>query len=271
MSDFMALAEDLVRYPAVIGFYTMDEGSEGFVEPMTKIRKLLNGVAPAHMTYICNILRPTPFLPMADIQGGDDYPIKSRRPYSLDGCHNRLSGIRSCAPAAIWYAPQAYNWAGHDVRGASKDPELYKKSGREPEENEMLAVALLNAADGVTGFFFYSYHDIFRCPVKEWIPLRWERMCRVGKVLRSLEPFIMSGQGIRDVPHRDSKDKTRIAALTDGNGAWRVIVVGLGENHETRFALPAEYGTLKGRCGFVTREGEEYVFRAKEYSCDLLE
>ena len=263
-------AADLIRYPAVVGFYTMDEGSESFVEPLAKVRRMLNEVAPLHMVNVCNIMRAAPYLPIADIQGGDAYPVVMNRPHSLVNCHNRVRAVRDCGAAAIWWAPQAYNWASM-VRGALQDAELYKKSGREPTENEMLAVALLNASDGATGFFFYSYFDMFRCPVKEWIPQRWERMCRVGKVLRSLEPFIMSGCPIVDVPHKDAKDETRVAAMTDGKGAWRVIVVGLGENHETRFNLPAEYGELKGRCGFVTREGEEYVFRAKEYSCDLLE
>ena len=263
-------AEDLVRYPAVIGFYTMDEGAESVVAPLTKIRRMLNEVAPNHMVYVCNILRAAPYLPMADIQGGDSYPVSIKKPHSLASCHERVKAMHDCAPAAIWFAPQAYNWASN-VRGTMQDAELYKKSGREPTENEMLAVALLNASDGVTGFFFYSYFDIFRCPVKEWIPLRWERMCRVGKVMRSLEPFIMSGRGISEVLHMDAKDAARVVAMTDGKGAWRVIVVGLGENHETRFRLPAEYGELKSHCGFVTREGDEYVFRAKEYSCDLME
>jgi hypothetical protein len=248
----------------------MDEGSESFVAPLTKIRRMLNEVAPRHMVNVCNIMRAAPYLPIADIQGGDAYPVSKRKPHSLVSCHERVKAIHDCAPAAIWWAPQAYNWASM-VRGALQDAELYKKSGREPTENEMLAVALLNTSDGATGFFFYSHFDIFRCPVKEWIPRRWENMCRVGKVMRSLEPFIMSGCGITEVSHKDAKDVTRVAALTDGKGAWRVIVVGLGENHETRFKLPAEYGELKSHCGFVTREGDEYVFRAKEYSCDLME
>ena len=270
MPRFRERAEDLARYPAVMGFYNMDESPESAVEPLSKIRRMLNEVAPSHMVYICNIMRAAPYLPIADIQGGDSYPITKKKPHSMLSTHRRVKAMHDCGAAAIWFAPQAYNWA-EMVRGAMDDAELFKKSGREPEENEMLAVALLNASDGATGFFFYSYMDIFRCPVKEWIPLRWERVCRVGKVLRALEPFIMSGSPIVDVPHVDAKDETRVVAMTDGKGAWRVIVVGLGEKHETRFSLPAEYGSLKGRYGFTIREGDEYVFKSKEYSCDLLE
>ena len=270
MSRHRERAEDLARYPAVIGFYTMDEGSESFVEPLAKIRRMLNEVAPAKMVNVCNIMRPAPYLPIADIQGGDSYPISKGTKHSLRSCHKKVKEMNDCAPAAIWWAPQTLNWAGK-VRGAMQDAELYKKSGREPQENEMLAVALLNASDGATGFFFYSHFDIFRCPVKEWIPLRWQRISSVAKVLRSLEPFIMSGRPIVEVPHKDAKEETRVVAMSDGKKHWRVIVVGLGDDHETRFALPKKCMGLKSHYGFISREGDEYVFRAKEYSCDLLE
>lgn len=262
-------AEDLVRYPALIGFYTMDEGSESFVAPLSKIRRMLNEVAPSRMVNICNIMRPAPYLPIADIQGGDHYPV-SVRGQGLMNCHNRVKAMNDCAPAAIWWAPQAYNWAGM-VRGAHDDADLYRRSGREPTENEMFAVALLNATDGAKGFFFYSHFDIFKCPVKEWIPLRWERVCRVGRVMKEMEPFIMSGHPVAELAHTDAKDPVRVAAFTDGGGRWRVAVVGLGREHETRFALPARYGVLSGVYGLVKREENgTYVFKGREYTGDLL-
>ncbi|MDD4019789.1 MAG: hypothetical protein PHV28_17815 [Kiritimatiellae bacterium] len=264
-----ARAAEVTKYPAVIGFYIMDEGSEAFVAPLTKVRRMLNEVAPDKIVNVCNIMRPAPYLPIADIQGGDDYPVKNTPDGSLAGCHERVTAMRKCGPAAIWWAPQAYNWASM-VRGALDNAELYKKSGREPTENEMLAVALLNASDGVTGFFFYSHFDIFRCPVKEWIPQRWKNICNVGTVIKGLEPFILSGEKIVALPHTDTKGEVRIAALTDGNGHYRVIVVGLARDHETTFTLPAEYGALKGTTGYTTCENGTYTFRAKEYSCDLL-
>jgi hypothetical protein len=220
------------------------------------------------MVNICNIMRPAPYLPIADIQGGDHYPVNVKG-LGLMNCHNRVKAMNDCAPAAIWWAPQAYNWAGM-VRGAHDDAALYRRSGREPTENEMFAVALLNATDGATGFFFYSHFDIFRCPVKEWIPERWKRVCRVGSILREMEPFIMSGRPVEELPHADAKDPVRVAAFTDGAGRRRVAVIGLGREHETRFTLPAEYGKLTGIYGLAVGGDGTYIFRGREYSGDLL-
>ena len=156
------------------------------------------------------------------------------------------------------------------VRGALNDAELYRKSGREPTENEMFAVALLNATDGATGFFFYSHFDIFRCPIKEWIPQRWEKVCRVGKIIKGLEPFIMSGIPVVEILHNDAKDPARVVAFEDGRGRKRVAVIGLGREHDTTFTLPPSYGKLKGIYGLVREENGTYRFSAKEYSADLL-
>jgi hypothetical protein len=268
MPKFRERARDLVRYPALIGFYTMDEGSESFVPPLTKIRRMLNEVAPSHMVNICNIMRAAPYLPIADIQGGDHYPVNIKG-LGLMNCHNRVKAMNDCAPAAIWWAPQAYNWASM-VRGALNDAELYRRSGREPTENEMFAVAILNASDGATGFFFYSHFDIFRCPIKEWIPLRWQRACNVGRIIKDMEPFIMSGVPVAELPHRDAKDPVRVVAFTDGAGRKRVAVIGLGREHETRFSLPASFGKLNAIYGLTEEKDGEYLFKAKEYSADLL-
>lgn len=268
MPKYRAAAERDLKYPALIGYYIMDEGTESFVEPLTKIRRMLNEVAPERMVNICNIMRPFPYLPCADIQGGDNYPINKGR--DLTSCEARVRGMAEMAPAAIWFAPQAYNWASM-VSGALTNAALYAQSGREPNENETLSVALLMASYDVKGFFFYSYYDVFRCPIKEWIPKRWEYVCKAGKCLRDLEPFLMSGERIVEVPHVDKKGRTRVVALSDGKGTWRVLVIGIEKDHETTFILPAEYGALKSRCGKVTCESGTYTFTGKDFSCDILQ
>ena len=270
MEGYRRIAEDLAGRKAVIGFYNMDEGAESYVAPLTKLRRMINELMPGKLVNICNIMRPAPYLPAADIQGGDSYPISSQPTASLGVTDSRLREMRACAPATIWYAPQAYNWAGMK-RGAMNDPELYRKSGREPTENETLAVALVNVANGVTGFFFYSYFDVFRCPIKEWIPKRWDAVCSAGRILRELEPFIMSGEPIIEIEHTDRKDRTRVVALSDGKGGRRVIVYGLGRDHDATFTLPTGFGPLKPRCGIATESDGTYSFKAKEFACDLLQ
>ena len=264
-------AKDLTKYPSIIGFYTMDENPEEAVPRLARLRRMLNEVAPGRMVNICNIARPEPYLPACDIPGGDNYPVGPRKGSALYETHRRVSTMKKCSdPAPIWWAPQCYNWA-RMTKGAVTNAALYRKSGREPTYEESLSVALCNVADGVTGFFFYAYFDLIECPVAEWRESRWQSMCEIAKVLRRLEPFIMSGERIVGLPHEDRKDQTIVKALSDGKGRRRVIVCGLGQQHETAFAIPADFGDLKPLLGNAKKENGRWVFRGKDFSCDLFE
>ena len=264
-------AKELTKYPSIIGFYTMDENPEEAVPRLTRLRRMLNEVAPGRMVNICNIARPEPYLPACDIPGGDNYPVGPRKGCALYETHRRVSTMKACSdPAPIWWAPQCFNWA-RMTKGAVTNAALYRKSGREPTHEENLSVALCNVADGVTGFFFYAYFDLIECPVAEWRESRWQSMCEIAKVLRRLEPFIMSGERIVELPHEDGKDQTIVKALSDGKGRRRVIVCGLRKQHETVFSLPREYGDLKPLLGNAKRENGRWVFRGKDFSCDLFE
>ena len=264
-------AQALVKYPSIIGFYTMDENPEEAVPRLTRLRRMLNEVAPGRMVNISNIARPEPYLPACDIPGGDNYPIGPSKDAVLWETHRRLSTMQRCSdPAPVWWAPQCYNW-GAGKPGALTNAVLFKAVGREPTHEENLSVALCTVADGAKGFFFYSYFDLLRCPVPEYREQRWNSMCEIAKVLRRLEPFIMSGERIVELPHEDRKDETLVKALSDGKGRYRVIVCGLRKQHETVFSLPREYGDLKPLLGNAKRENGRWVFRGKDFSCDLFE
>ena len=266
MPAFRKLATELEKYPAIIGWYTMDESPESAVGPLSSLRRMLNEVAPGRMVNTCNINRAAPYLPTADIQGGDSYPVKKGSDGTLMDTHGRVSKVKACQPAAIWYAPQCYNWANRKL-----PPEEYRKAGREPTMEEMLSVTLCMVQDGTTGFLFYAYFDLIECPVPEYREARWAAMVEIAKILRSLEPFIMSGEPIVDLAHADKADETRVVALSDGKGGRRVIVCGLGQKHEATFTLPAEYGKPKSRLGHVTCANGTYTFTGGPFSCDILE
>jgi len=268
MEQLRKAAKELTAYPSIIGFYTMDEGPENAVGPLSRMRRMLNEVAPGCMVNICNINRTAPYLPAADIAGGDDYPI-TKGASTLAGTHARVKEVAGCAPAAIWYAPQCYNWA-RMVKGR-KDSEIYRASGREPTEHEMLSVALCMAADGVTGFLFYAYFDLIECPVPEWRESRWKSMCEIAKVMRALEPFIMSGEKRDPVAAVDTKAPVHATALSDGAGKRIVIVCGLGKEHESEVIVPPEFGELKSRFGNLKKENGKWIFRGKDFTCDVLE
>ena len=80
----------------------------------------------------------------------------------------------------------------------------------------------------------------------------------------------MSGVPVAELPHRDAKDPVRVVAFADGAGRRRVAVIGLGREHETRFSLPASFGKLNAIYGLTEEKNGEYLFKAKEYSADLL-
>ena len=256
-----------------MGWYTMDEASEDKIPVLERIRRALNEATPGHLVLTCNIMAPAPYLGTADVQGGDKYPIdadKNGKPTTLAGAEAYMAACAACRPAAAWHAPQAVNWANYR-RGAMQDRETYLKSGREPEENEMLSVALAYASHGVTGFTFYSYFDIFRGPFPEWYDLRWKRLCGVVAAMKSLEPFIMSGRGVRELKHEDRHDRTRVVALSDGKGDHRILVIGLGADHETAIELPPKSRRFASRCGNVEFIDGKYIFKGREFTCDILQ
>ena len=262
-------AKELAQYPAILGWYIMDEASEDKIPVLERIRRELNAVTPGHIVHSCNIMSPPPYLPVSDVQGGDSYPISERKDCSLEGTDGYMRRAGACRPAASWHAPQAVNWANYR-RGASDNQEIYLKSGREPEENEMLAVALSFVANGVNGFAFYSYFDIHRGPFPEWYAPRWEKMKKVGAALKDLEPFIVSGRKILEIDRTDVKGRSRVVAMTDGNGGVRVLVYGLTRDNECTFRLPKAFGRMAPVCGNVREKDGLYVYSGREFTCDIL-
>lgn len=263
------LARELASYPAVIGFYTMDEAGPERIPPLTRVRRALNEEAPGHIVNTCNIFSPFSYLSTADVQGGDKYPIDAGEHADLTDMDSY--GAKLAATSALgWHAPQILNW-GNTRRHLVDDPVRYRRESREPMENEMLSVALMYVSWGVKGFAFYSYFDMYRGPIPEWIPLRRERVRRVVADLWTLEPFILSGEPVREIAHVDRRGKTRIVALSDGKGAYRVLVIGVKRDNDCTFTLPPEYGALRPRKGNVKLSDGVYSFTAREFTCDILE
>jgi len=60
-------------------------------------------------------------------------------------------------------------------------------------------------------------------------------------------------------------------ALSDGKGAWRVLVIGVKRDNACTFTLPAKYGKLRPRKGNVKLSDGVYSFESKEFTCDILE
>ena len=265
-------AKMLAKYKPIVGWNLHDEARENGIPGLELSRRALNAATPGHVTWGCNIFAPEPYLPTVDVQGGDDYPVRAGGG-TLAGMAARMRAASACRPALAWYAPQSFNWGNYQHgTDALTSKATYERLGREPTENEVLAGALTYASYGVSGFAFYSYYDIFKGPFPERSSQRWELLKHVAAAMRSLEPFITSGRRIVELPHADAKDETRVVMLRDAKEDVRVLVVGLGNAHETSFELPESLKALRSRCGKTESSGAgRYVFRAGAISCDLLE
>lgn len=94
----------------------------------------------------------------------------------------------------------------------------------------------------------------------------------MGRILRSLEPFILSGEPIVELPAESVKGSARAVKLSDGQGHSRVLVIGLDYDNEVRITLPADCAGLTSRFGFTTRQADgKFLYRAGLRSCDLLQ
>lgn len=262
------LAKELAQYPAIIGWYTMDEASEDKVPVLEKIRHELNRATPGHIVLTCNIVAPEPFLPTADVQSGDQYPISSQ-PNAFEAAENYLVRAGACRPAAAWHAPQSFNGANY-VPDVCDNRAEYLKKGREPTENEMLAVALSFVANGIAGFAFYSHFDLTRGPVPELYEKRWQDIASVAKTLRGIEKHIVGARRAVDLPHEDIHGRTRVVAKYADDGSVVVLTYGIRSENKAEFRLPNGMRSLVPTCGFVKRVDDKYVFEGKELACDIL-
>ena len=254
----------------LLGWYILDEAEFTHLPALRALRRGLNELDPGHPTWQVNIRDIEPFLDVADVLGGDHYLVgKSQGCLKHMDKYMRLAA--SCKPATMWYCPQCFNWANY-TKSLLDDREKYIAAEPEPELNQLLAIALLHASHGVKGFIFYLYDEIFVGPVPELYEKRWADVCEIGRIMKSLEPFILSGKPIVELPVENVRGLTRAVAMTDGKGRHRVLVIGLDYGNEARITLPEGCKALKPRFGFVTPEADGRVlFKAGLRSCDLLQ
>lgn len=270
MDEHLAVARKQIDNGApLLGWYVLDEASFTHLPAIRKLRRALNGLTPGIPTWQVNIREIDPFLDTADVLGGDHYLI-GRHQGVLKQMDAYMAAASASGAAAMWYCPQCFNWANYD-REARKSREKYLAKDDEPTLNEMLSIAFLYASHGVKGFVFYMYDDIFAGPVPELYERRWNDVRTIGRVMRSLEPFIMSGEPIENVPVTDIKGKTRVSVLRDGKGRARVLAVGLDYANECTFRLPDDCKGVVSYFGNAIREPDGlWRFKAGKRSCDML-
>lgn len=261
-----------MKHPVLAGWYVMDEAHEDQYASIVALRRMLNKMTPGKVCWSYNIFEVAPFLGAADMPGAGIYPIGSA--VDLTAADAKLRKAKAVT-SGLWFAPQSMNWIHYNkeyrrIKDPKKAQEFYRKNGKEPTENEYLSVPLLQASHGVTGFFFYAYHDLITCPIPGWVEKRKAAFVNIARVLRGLEPYILSGEKIEEIPHKDVKGKTRIAALSNGKGKYAILIIGLTKDNVATFTLPAKYGKLKAHTLLTSGKGNTYTFKGKAFSCDYM-
>lgn len=251
-TEHRAIVEKFRHEPMLFGYYLTDEAPMTLIPYVEKMRRMVNEVDPVHPTWECNLFDPPAYLKISDCYGADFYPIDIGSK-GLAQMNADMEKWAVCRPSVAWLCPQVFNKANYRPH-AMDTRESYEKSGREPTEEEILSVALLQASWGAKGFIFYLWDDLFRGPVPERYETRRRAALNVIRTLKGLEPFILSTRPISEVARRDAKGRTRVVRLTAEDGRAVLLAVGL---------------EMENVCTFTGLDGAATTFAGGEFACRI--
>jgi len=260
-------------HPALLAWYVNDERPLTMLGRLIERRRLVNRLDPGHPTW--SVLDQFDDIPgyggSYDVLGIDPYPIRDKGSRDMarvfDGLDQSARGIGTADGMPLWVVPQIFSWGMYDCETRE---EMLRKS-RYPTEAEMRAMTLLCALKGARGFVFYSYFDLFRPMAKPDLDRRWAEICRVGRMVRDLEPFLLAPAS--PVPVEVATERGRVVAsrLTDAAGRTVVIVAGIGPG-PSRAVFPVDAGKRYiSRYGLCTAAGPgRFRFRGTDICADIL-
>ncbi len=246
----------LKGHPALLAWYINDEQPTSQIGRVTAMRRLFNRLDPDHPTY--GVLYQYESLPMygptCDIIGVDPYPLAEksieRAVYPMTQTH--LAGL------PVWVVPQLSNSAIFRADKPLADP-------RNPSEEDMRSLVLLEAAYGAKGFIFYKFEDLRSSKLpKDNFKTEWPKVKNVTAVLKTLEPYILSahpGELLQE-------GAVVVARLRNDGGKAAVLISAIGPGAATaRLKLDGSYRSLYGR---TVQQGGEWVFTGAGISSDIL-
>ncbi len=264
-----AWARKLKNHPALLGYYLSDENPIREIPYMRHVRELLSESDPDHLTVtLTYIPRHFPFFAeTGDVLAVDTYPVETDASRSMESVSDLVRAAGETG-LAVWLVPQAFNWANY--KGGT--PEQLRKY-RFPTETEMRSMFLAGAVNGAKGFLLYNYSDIFGPRAEKATPGKsaehWTKVVAAAKVLKKIEPFLLSTESAPDI-RTEKSVRTQLRAWR-ANGKCAVAVAGIGPGVCTaEFSVPAGI-RLKSCYGGTENLGNgKYRFTGKDISSDLL-
>lgn len=213
------LAEAMRDVPGHAGWYVMDERSFAEVPRHFRQLQVLRSADPGRFTYgVSN--RPEEvacWRDALDVFGLDPYPLmnmRAGRPLSEVGAWTRAGVEATQGSRPVWTVIQFF-------QGWSTD--------RWPTEAELRTMSLMAIAEGARGVFYWSYGNRALASVRDEKQREeyWQRLVRVTRELRSLEPALVAA----DAPQA-------VRAVSEPRLRWRARRAG-GKVHVFAY-LPAD-------------------------------
>lgn len=255
-------------HPALLAYYLADEISAASMPLVRRSRETIAGNDLYHPV-IALTDKPQHCLyygQAADVIGIDPYPIMDKGSDSILTVRDFLISANAVG-LPVMYVPQAFNW------GAHKPKENYSDF-RYPTETEMRSMVLLGAIYGAKWFCFYSYTTIMERQEK-FNPgssrVFWPRVCAVAKLLRGLEPWLLSLEKAPDVAIASKASSIVDARAFSSDGKLRVLVTACGPGKaEAVITVPGKTN-LKSRFGNIRPlGGGKYLFCGDDICSDIL-
>lgn len=228
----------LKDHPALLCWYINDEEQRGRVPAVARLREAVSAADRWHPTWSLTYRNGDfPYYGISgDIMGVDQYMLDKKPEQSLQAVVEGMEAANSTGQA-VWIVPQTFNWEVY----RTKDPKVFA-AGHFPSEGEIRANTLIGAIYGAKGFVFYSYFDMKNRAEKLQpgsFKREWPKVLSCVKLLKKLEPYIMSSHPIVMLPVKQTgKGTVKAAVLTADNGKKTVILIAVDENASGDVTLP---------------------------------
>jgi len=270
-------ADHLVRHavnslkdnPAILAWYTGDEMELKYAPQLDARRRLINTLDSSHpvwavFTHVTDLAR---FGSAVDVMGIDRYPIFNDNSNDMPNMKFYLDQLwkvwNAPGTGASWAVIQAHDTGIYDA-GLKKSMNL-----RAPTEEEIRCLTIMHAIAGMRGFFFYSYFDLQRQVDGKTFDERWAMMVRIGAMVKSLEPLIMSTTPIQQLVIPATQGSVSGAILRGENGEAAVLLSGYN-SPQAKIKIPG-LPKLRSKYGFTKQvSDDEYLFTGKGICSDIL-
>ena len=258
-----------IQHPALLAHYIADEPNITARKLLKTTRETISGNDPWHPVIVLTekVQDYLPFAGCGDILGIDPYPIEKKH---LD--HNMLMVRTACQEAAsiripFMMVPQAFNW------GAYRKNDAFSTYAY-PTEEEIRSMTLLAAIYGCKWFCFYSYTGIMELQEKHDPGSSkefWPRVTATAKLLRQLEPWLLSLEKAPNVTVENKTSSIVDARAFSSNGKLRILITGCGPGKAKAVITIPKHQNLKSRFGNTKAlGGGKYLFNGNNISSDIL-